>query len=74
MLYDIQVSRDGGLQTDLVTSSKRRMIDRAIEIEDRGELYRVLDRSGNLLGPENFTHDYRTKGRIRRRIRPSKLR
>lgn len=74
MLYDIQVSRDGGLQTDLVTSSKRRMIDRAIEIEDRGELYRVVDRQGNILGPENFKHDYRTKGRVRRRIRPSKMR
>lgn len=69
MLYDLQVSRGGSLVTDLTTSSLRRVTDRAIEVEDRGELYRVVDRQGNILGPEYFKHDYRTKGRIRRKIR-----
>jgi hypothetical protein len=65
-LHDLQVSRGGMLQTDLVTGSKRRVVDRAIEIMDRGEQCRVLDSTGAILGPENFVHDYRAKGRVGR--------
>jgi hypothetical protein len=59
MLYDLQtVVRDKnnvpGLQTDLVTSSKRRIYDRIVELKKRKQQARVWDQTGVLLSAEEI--------------------
>lgn len=54
MLYDIQkVERDKWnhpvLRTDLVSSSKRRIFNRAKELNERRQQCRVLDQTGRIL-------------------------
>lgn len=63
MLYDLQAvvkDRDGvpGIQTDLVTSSKRRIYNRVQELAGRKQQCRVKDQTGRVLSAEEI-HDMR---------------
>ena len=63
MLYDIRAvvkdkNKIPGLQTDLVTSSKRRIFARCQELVGRKQSFQVRDQTGHVLTADEI-HDMR---------------
>lgn len=54
MRYEIQAvqPKRGKMDTDVISTNKRRIYDRVKQLTDRGQQCRVRDATGHILGPE----------------------
>ncbi len=60
MQYTIQVNQPGRgkMDTDIISSNKKRVYDRVREVTQRGQQCRVFDSTGHILDPDEV-HELR---------------